>query len=56
MTVRIMINNYHFMHLVLEELKKVYLNNENKIKVYYNNKNIIGPLQRSLHDKKKKIF
>ena len=35
MTVRIKIINYHFMHQVLEDEKRAYLNNENKIKVIY---------------------
>ena len=35
-------NSYHFMHLVLEGVKKVYLNNQNKIKVYINIE--LGPL------------
>ena len=33
MTVKNKMNNYHFMHLVLEGVKKVYLSKENKIKV-----------------------
>ena len=37
MTVRIKIINYHFMHLVLEDEKRAYLNNENKIKVLLDN-------------------